>query len=132
MNRRGMAPIDNLVRALRLGRDRVIVEISMPGANSADEWGKIVGQIARALRRLPIADRAPAAGRNLIFGAGQMASPVVHKVLAMEDDLVTADDSALADQGAARRWLIEAWGHRAANGLTVQRLRIETVAECQT
>src|SRR5436190_20926267 len=113
MNRRGMAPIDNLVRALRLGRDRVIVEISMPGANSADEWGKIVGQIARALRRLPIADRAPAAGRNLIFGAGQMASPVVHKVLAMEDDLVTADDSALADQGAARRWLIEAWGHRA-------------------
>src|SRR5436190_6235077 len=127
MNRRGVALIGNPVLALRMGRDRVIVEILMPGANSGDGWGKIVGQIARALRSLPIADRAPAAGRNLTFGVGQMASPVVHKAPAMGDDLVMADDSALAGRDADRRWLIEAWGHRAANGLTVQRLRIETV-----
>src|SRR4029079_6405475 len=103
MNRHGVALIGNPALALRMGRDHVTEEILMPGANSGDGWGKIVGQIARALRRLPIADRAPAAARNLIFGAGQMASPVVHQVLAMEDDLVMADDSALADQDAVRR-----------------------------
>jgi hypothetical protein len=132
MNRRAVAPIGNPALALQMGRDRAIVEISMPGENLADGWVKIVGQIARAGRRLPIADRAPAAGRNLIFGVGQMASPLVPKVLAMEDDLVTADDSTPADQGAALRWLIEASDHRAATELTVQRLRIETVAERQT
>ena len=53
-------------------------------------------------------------------------------ISAMADDFLRTDASALADKGAARRWLIEAWGHRAATGLTVQRLRIETAAECRT
>ena len=52
-----------------MGRDRVTVEISMPGANSADESGKIVGQIAGADRRLPIADR-PGRGTQSDFRRG--------------------------------------------------------------
>jgi hypothetical protein len=52
-----------------MGRDHVTVETSMPGANLADGWRKIVGPIPRAGHHLLIVVHAPAVARNPTFAA---------------------------------------------------------------